>query len=116
MPDGHRRFGPPRHEIPAVDEAALVAAQHAERLLIAARDLGLSRWEGYLTPLPDLLRDGDIREIRAAAMRGRAAYGPKDSIRDSLAAELTEPFLESVDRVLKVLARREARGDARDDH
>jgi hypothetical protein len=44
-------------------------------------------------------------------MRGRAAYGPKDSIRDSIAEELTEPFLESVDRVLKALARREVRGD-----
>jgi hypothetical protein len=45
-------------------------------------------------------------------MRARAAYGPKDSIRDALPAELTEPFLESVDRLLKALARRELRSEA----
>jgi hypothetical protein len=61
--------------------------------------------------LPDRLRDGDLRDIRSAAMRARAAYGPKDSIRDSLPETLTEPFLESVDRLLKVLNRRELRGE-----
>ena len=30
------RSGPARHEIPAIDEAALVAARHADRLLAAA--------------------------------------------------------------------------------
>jgi hypothetical protein len=44
-------------------------------------------------------------------MRARAAYGPKDSIRDALPEDLTEPFLESVDRLLKALARRELRGE-----
>ena len=73
---------------------------------------GISRWAAYLQPLPDRLRDGDLRDVRLAAMRARAAYGPKDSIRDALPAELTEPFLESVDRILKALARRELRGDA----
>ena len=116
MPDGPRHAvrrdsGPARHEVPLVDEAALAAARHADRLLGAARDLGLTRWETYLAPLPEQLRDGDLRELRSAAMRARAAYGPKDSIRDALAADLTEPFLESIDRVLKVLARRDVRGD-----
>jgi hypothetical protein len=116
MPDGPRHAvrrdtGPARHEVPLVDEAGLAAARHADRLLAAARDLGLSRWETYLAAMPEQLRDGDLRELRSAAMRARAAYGPKDSIRDALAAELTEPFLESIDRVLKVLARREMRGD-----
>jgi hypothetical protein len=116
MPDGLRHAsrrdpGPARHEVPAIDEAGLAAARHADRLLAAARELGLGRWETYLAAIPEQLRDGDLRELRSAAMRARAAYGPKDSIRDSLAAELTEPFLESVDRVLKVLARREMRGD-----
>jgi len=97
--------------MPAIDEAALVAARHADRVLAAVRDLGLDRWERYLGTVPDHLRDGDLREIRAAAMRTRAAYGPKDSIRDSIAEELTEPLLESVDRLLKALARREVRGD-----
>ena len=104
-------FGPPRHEIPAIDEAALVAARQADLLLTAAGDLGFSRWEAYLTPLPDRFRDGDIRDIRSAAMRARAAYGPKDSLRDALPAALTEPFLDAVDRLLKAIARYELRGD-----
>jgi hypothetical protein len=104
-------FGPQRHEIPAIDDAALVAARHADRLVAAARDVGIGRWEAYLGPLPDRFRDGDIRDVRSAAMRARAAYGPKDSVRDSLPAELTEPFLDAVDRLLKVINRRELRGE-----
>jgi hypothetical protein len=95
-----------------VDEAALVAARAADRVLAAARELGFERWERYLEPLPDRLRDGDLRDLRSAAMRARAAYGPKDSIRDSLPAAATEPLLEALDRLLRVLARRDARGDS----
>ncbi len=112
MPETARPIGPARHEVPAIDEAALVAARLADRLLAAAGDRGLTRWATYLGPLPDRLRDGDIRDVRFAAMRARAAYGPKDSIRDALPAELTEPFLESVDRLLKTIARRELRSEA----
>jgi hypothetical protein len=104
-------FGPPRHEIPAIDEAALVAARQADLLLAAASASGFSRWEAYLAPLPDRFRDGDVRDIRSAAMRARAAYGPKDSLRDALPGELTEPFLDAVDRLLKAIARRELRGE-----
>ena len=39
-------------------------------------------------------------------MRARAAYGPKDSVRDALPADVTEPFLDAIDRLLKELARR----------
>ncbi len=114
MPDPARitgPAGPARHEIPAIDEAALVAARHSDRLLAAAEDGGVARWAAYLGPLPDRFRDGDLRDVRLAAMRARAAYGPKDSIREALPADLTEPFLESVDRLLKALARRELRGE-----
>ena len=104
-------FGPQRHEIAAIDDAALVAARRADALLEAAQALGFSRWEAYLTPLPDRFRDGDIRDIRSAAMRARAAYGPKDSVRDALPESLTEPFLDSVDRLLKAIARYELRSD-----
>jgi hypothetical protein len=97
--------------MPAVDDAALAAARHADRLLAAAVEMDTSRWEAYLRPLPDRLRDGDLRDVRLAAMRARAAYGPKDSIRDTLPEALTEPFLESVDRLLKVLNRRELRAE-----
>ena len=102
------RGGPARHEGPDIDEAALVAARHGDRLLAAARDAGFDRWVTYLEPLPDRLRDEPIDALRATAMRARAAYGPKDSVRDALPAELTEPFLEAVDRLLKLLARRAA--------
>jgi hypothetical protein len=111
MPEIARHIGPWRHEVPAIDEAALVAARHADRLLAEAEERGITRWAAYLQPLPDRLRDGDLRDVRLAAMRARAAYGPKDSIRDALPGDLTEPFLESVDRLLKALARRELRGE-----
>jgi hypothetical protein len=45
--------------------------------------------------------------LRGIARRARAAYGPKDSIRESLPPEVTEPFLDHLDRLLKALAREE---------
>lgn len=105
MPEVGRSPGPARHEIPAIDDLALVAARHADRLVAAARDRDAGRWTAFLEPLPDRLRDEDLRGLRAAATRARAAYGPKDSVRDVLPAELTEPFLESIDRLLRELNR-----------
>ena len=99
---------PARHDVPAIDEAGLVAARHADRLLAAARELGSARWTAYFEPLPDRLRDDEPAALRATATRCRAAYGVKDSIRDVLPAELTEPFLESIDRLVRELNR--ARG------
>lgn len=100
--------GPARHERPRIDSAGLEAARHADRLLGAARDLGSDRWQRYLEPIPDRLRDDDLRDLRATALRARAAFGSKDSIREALPATLTEPFLESIDRLLRELARRDA--------
>lgn len=111
MPDPRRATGPARHEVPAVDDAALAAARAADRLVAAARSLGFERWEQYLAPIPDRLRDGDLRDLRSAAMRARSAYGPKDSVRDALPADVTEPFLEALDRLLRQLARRDTRAD-----
>ena len=106
---GASKRGPARHERPAIDEAALVAARAADRLLDDARARGAARWIAYLGPLPDHLRDGDLADLRRLAMRARAAYGPKDSIRDTLSADVTEPFLIAIDRLLKVLAKHEVR-------
>jgi hypothetical protein len=113
MPDGTRvrSPGPARHEVPAIDELAMVAARHADRLLAAARDRGANRWVTFLEPLPDRLRDEDLPGLRAAAVRARAAYGPKDSVRDMLSGEVTEPFLESIDRLLREINRRSANPD-----
>jgi hypothetical protein len=96
---------PARHERPAIDEAGLVAARHADRLLAMARDRGMARWVAYLEPLPDRLRDDDPWALRATATRCRAAYGVKDSIRDVLPPELTEPFLDAIDRLIRELNR-----------
>ena len=79
-----------------------------DHALARARDLGVERWERYLEPLPDRLRDAPIPELRGAARRVRSAFGPKDSIRDALPAEVTEPLLEAVDRLLRALDRRDA--------
>jgi hypothetical protein len=108
MPEFRRRRAPARHERPAIDDAALVAARHADRLVAAARDGGSARWAEFLAPLPDRLRDEELTSLRSVALRARAAYGPKDSVRDVLPADLTEPFLEAIDRLLRELARRDA--------
>lgn len=95
----------PRHERPAVDEAAMVAARHADRLLVAARVAGASRWVAYFDPMPDRLRDDDLVALRATTVRCRAAFGVKDSIRDAVAASATEPFLDAIDRLTRELNR-----------
>jgi hypothetical protein len=99
-----------RHEAPAIDEAALVAARWADRVLAAAQDLGSVRWSAYFEPMPDRLRDDAPGALRATATRCRAAYGVKDSVRDVLPASVTEPFLDSVDRLIRELNRSAARG------
>jgi hypothetical protein len=103
-----RRREPPRHELPAIDVPALEAARAADAALRAADAVGLDRWMRFLAPLPDRLRDGTIRELRTSARQARAAYGAKDSIRDALPADVTEPLLTAIDRLLKALARYEA--------
>jgi hypothetical protein len=105
VPD-HR--DPARHELPAIDAAALAAARAADIALAAARATGAERWVAYLAPLPDRLRDESLRELRGTVRRARAAYGPKDSIRDTLPEDITEPLLVAIDRLLKAIARHDA--------
>ena len=97
--------GAARHEHPAIDEAALVVARCADRLLASAREVGASRWVAYFEPMPDRLRDDEPAALRATATRCRAAYGVKDSVRDVLPAAVTEPFLEALDRLIRELNR-----------
>jgi hypothetical protein len=103
-----RPAGPARHERPAIDEAALRAARAADAMVAAAREIGNARWLSYLEPLPDLLRDGDLGDLRKVAMRARSAYGPKDSVRDVLPDRVTVPFRDEIDKLLKELSRRDA--------
>lgn len=111
---GGARHESPRHELPEIDDAALAAARAADAMLAAARSLsasgvaGAERWARYLAPLPDGLRDDPVSGLRAAARRARAAYGPKDSVRETLPEGVTEPFLTAIDRLLKELARYDA--------
>ena len=83
----------------------MVAARHADRMLQATEERDLTRWETFLAPIPDLLRDAEPRELRQTAVKARAAYGPKDSIRDALPSDLTEPFLDAIDRLIRELDR-----------
>jgi len=105
---GLDRRGPARHELPAVDEAGLIAGRQADRVVAAAEALGATRWLRYFEAMPDRLRDDEPRSLRQVALRARAAYGPKDSVRDVLPAEVTEPFLEAIDRLIKQLNKRDA--------
>jgi hypothetical protein len=101
---------PSRHELPDIDQAGLAAARCADRLLASARTLGNARWEAFLAPLPDRLRDAPPADLRAAARRGRAAFGAKDSIADVLPWEDAMAFRDAIDRLLKLLVRHEAAG------
>ena len=67
--------------------------------------MGATRWATYLEHTPDRLRDDELPGLRAAASRARAAFGPKDSIRDALPSDLTEPFLDAIDRLLREINR-----------
>lgn len=109
MPDLLRRTGPARHELGAIDDLGLAAARHADRLVAAARERHDERWTRFLEPLPDRLRDEELPALRSTAMRARAAYGPKDSVRDALPPDVTEPFLESIDRLIREINRYAAR-------
>ena len=98
---------PPRHELPEIDGPALEAARALDKLLAAARERESDRWVRYFSQLPDRMRDDPITGLRGAARQVRAAFGPKDSIRDILPPEVTEPALEAVDRLLKAISRYE---------
>src|SRR5438132_7042311 len=70
---GLDRRGPARHELPAVDEAGLVAGRHADRIVAAAEAAGATRWLRYFEAMPDRLRDDEPRSLRQVALRARAA-------------------------------------------
>ncbi len=97
-----------RHEVPEIDDAALVAARLADAALAAAREGGSERWARFLAPLPDGLRDEPLPGLRAVALRARSAYGAKDSIRDVLPEEVTEPLVAALDRLIRALNRHDA--------
>ena len=107
MPDptARRAPGPARHELPVVDDQALTAARHADRHQAEARDRGNARWVAFFEAIPDRLRDVYLRAIRSTATLAGSAYGPNDSVRDVLSSDVTEPFLQALDKLLRELAR-----------
>jgi hypothetical protein len=94
-----------RHEQPAIDELALEAARWADLVLAAVVERGSTRWISYFEPIPDRLRDDEPAALRATAIRCRAAYGVKDSVRDVAPWGVTEPFLDAIDRLLREINR-----------
>ena len=94
-----------RHELPVIDELGLAAALAADKLLQCARERGAQRWFDFLAPMPEQLRDGGIKQLLVVTQRARAAYGHKDSIREALPPELTEPFLDALDRLRRAVVR-----------
>jgi hypothetical protein len=65
----------------------------------------MQRWVDFLALVPEQLRDAGVGQLLVVAQRARAAYGPKDSIREALPMEFTEPFLVELDRLRKALVR-----------
>lgn len=103
-----RDSGPPRHQVPEIDAAALEAARAADLALAAARAIESERWTSYLERVPSRLRDDPVGSLRSVARLTRSAYGPKDSIREVLSEDVTEPLLKAIDKLLKTIARHEA--------
>lgn len=99
---------PSRHELPAIDEAALHAARLADPVLAYCRARGEARWERVLAPIPDALRDGTLPDVRTAARAARATFGTKDSLADVAPAELWVPFRDALDDLIRRLARLDA--------
>jgi hypothetical protein len=114
-----------RHELPEIDAAAMRAARLVDQLVSEANRIAdegaaprtgrdpvaaaaAERWAGYFQRIPDQLRDEPVSRLRLVARRARAAYGPKDSIRDVFEPEVTEPLLDAIDRLLKAISRYEA--------
>lgn len=108
MTGGRPARGPSRHELPAVDDAALRAARCLDPILAYCRERGLARWKLVLAPIPDLLRDGTLADVRSAARTARSAFGTKDSLADAVPADLCLPLRDALDDLLRRLARLDA--------
>jgi hypothetical protein len=106
-----RLKGLARHELPALDEAALLVARDVEVLIDAADGAGVARWAAFLAPFPDLLRDAPPADLRTVARRVRAAFGAKDSIADVLPWVPCMTLRDDLDALLRVLSRAEATAD-----
>ena len=55
--------------------------------------------------MPDVLRDGDLTDVRRAAVRARSGLRSEGLDPRRLPPEATEPFLEAIDRLIREIAR-----------
>ena len=92
---------------PAVRVARIAVVGAARRPQVVQEQEAGARVDERLRRLPDELRDDPLPQLRLAARRARAAYGPKDSIRDAFSPDVTEPVLDATDRLLPSIARSE---------
>jgi len=83
----------------------IVETRTADKLLESARQKGSQRWTEFLSPVPEQLRDSGLSQLLVVIARTRAAYGHKDSIREILPEELTEPFRDQLDRLKRAVLR-----------
>jgi hypothetical protein len=100
---------PPRHQVPEVDTPALALAREVRRSVQALRGAERPRWADVLQPLIEPLQDGDLRAVRLAANRVRAAFGVGESIAEDLEKAEGRALRDAADATLRALARYEAR-------
>ncbi len=106
---GKRHSPPPRHQVPEVDAPALGLARQVRSSVAALRAGGRPRWADVLEPLIEPLQDGDLRAVRLAANRVRAAFGVGESIAEDLEEAEGRALRDAADATLRALARYEAR-------
>ena len=101
----------PRWQDPALDEAALAAAHRAREAIAALRARGATRWVHWFELIQPVLEDGDRADVQVAARRARAAFGAKDSVLDALPDDEALRLRDALDRLLRALDARAARGE-----
>jgi hypothetical protein len=107
-PRTSRASGPPRWQVPEVDGPALALARAVQHSVDALRTAGRSRWAEVLEPLVDPLQDGDLRAVRLAANRVRAAFGVGESVAEDLSDADARVLRDATDATLRALARHDA--------
>jgi len=84
-------------------------ARQVRSSVAALRAGGRPRWADVLEPLIEPLQDGDLRAVRLAANRVRAAFGVGESIAEDLEEAEGRALRDAADATLRALARYEAR-------
>ena len=105
--------GPARWQVPEVDAPALALARSVRQSVEALRTAGRSRWAEVLEPLIEPLQDGDLRAVRLATNRVRAAFGVGESVAEDLSDADARALRDAADATLRALARHEAASTTR---